>query len=107
MKLPVIDTIMCSHVPMCFYDMFQDEYIKAYYSALMERQRAQEEVAKKMQSEAGNLSNGVSEAAGRKVGAKAKREEDEDDAEWEEPQPTGRTKWLTAFFNNITYLIIC
>ncbi|XP_039141497.1 general transcription factor IIE subunit 1 [Dioscorea cayenensis subsp. rotundata] len=67
----------------------EDEYIKAYYSALMERQRAQEEVTKKMQSEAGNLSNGVSEAAGRKVGAKAKREEDEDDAEWEEPQPTG------------------
>lgn len=68
----------------------EDEYIKAYYSALMERQRAQEEATKKIQSEAGNLSNGVSEAAsGRKVGAKAKREEDEDDAEWEEPQATG------------------
>ncbi|XP_065001542.1 transcription factor efuD isoform X1 [Musa acuminata AAA Group] len=67
----------------------QDEYLKAYYAALLKRQKEQEE-ASRMQREAersqSDLVDGVLEAySERQVGKKAKREDYEnDDVEWEE-----------------------
>ncbi|KAG1354948.1 general transcription factor IIE subunit 1 [Cocos nucifera] len=77
----------------------QDEYLKAYYEALVKRQKEQEAL-KKMQQESetsrastSDFSNRVSEAlAERRVGMKSKREDDEnDDVEWEEASPAGST----------------
>eukprot|EP00262_Sarcandra_glabra_P004758 TRINITY_DN1600_c0_g1_i1.p1 TRINITY_DN1600_c0_g1~~TRINITY_DN1600_c0_g1_i1.p1 ORF type:complete len:484 (-),score=136.72 TRINITY_DN1600_c0_g1_i1:618-2069(-) len=77
----------------------QDEYVKAYYAALIKRQQEQEEAAKRKQHEeeqyntitSSNISNGVSEPPDRRVGVKAKREDegDDDDVEWEEAPPQG------------------
>ncbi|PSS26840.1 General transcription factor IIE subunit 1 like [Actinidia chinensis var. chinensis] len=60
----------------------QDEYIKAYYAALLQRQREQDEVA-----------NGQQEPLDRQVGMKSKRDENEGDEEieWEEDAPAGNT----------------
>ncbi|EHA8588233.1 putative general transcription factor IIE subunit 1-like [Cocos nucifera] len=78
----------------------EDEYLKAYYEALVKRQKEQEEALKKMQQESetsraskSDFSNGDSEAhAERRVGMKSKREDDEnDDVEWEEAPPAGNT----------------
>ncbi|KAL5997217.1 hypothetical protein ACLOJK_008147 [Asimina triloba] len=76
-------------------DSLQEEYIKAYYTAIIQRQREQEEAAKRKQQEAemhnaatNNFSDGAIETPDRRVGMKAKREEEEDDdVEWEEAPP--------------------
>ncbi|XP_057522194.1 transcription initiation factor IIE subunit alpha-like isoform X2 [Amaranthus tricolor] len=67
---------------------FQDEYFKAYYAALLERQR--EEDAKRQQ----DLSNiDISDqhtSSDRQVGMKSKREDEiEDEDVWEEATPSG------------------
>ncbi|CAL9772633.1 unnamed protein product [Musa acuminata subsp. burmannicoides] len=65
----------------------QDEYLKAYYAALVKRQEEQE-ASKKVQQEA-ELPINVSEAPfERRVGMKSKREDDNDDVEWEEEAPS-------------------
>ncbi|CAD5187461.1 unnamed protein product [Musa acuminata subsp. malaccensis] len=65
----------------------QDEYLKAYYAALVKRQEEQE-ASKKVQQEA-ELPINVSEAPfERLVGMKSKREDDNDDVEWEEEAPS-------------------
>ncbi|XP_072981290.1 uncharacterized protein [Typha angustifolia] len=77
----------------------QDEYLKAYYEALVKRQQEQEETTRRMQQLEENRAStsdqtvGISEAsAGRRVGMKSKREDDEnDDVEWEEAPPSGNT----------------
>lgn len=68
----------------------QDEYFKAYYAALLQRQQEQEESIK-VEQESLNTTDG----AFRQVGMKAKREDDGNDdvdenVEWEEA-PTGNT----------------
>lgn len=72
-----------------FMVILQDEYFKAYYAALLQRQQEQEESIK-VEQESLNTTDG----AFRQVGMKAKREDDGNDdvdenVEWEEA-PTGR-----------------
>ncbi|KAK1305987.1 hypothetical protein QJS10_CPA10g01673 [Acorus calamus] len=74
----------------------KDAFVKAYYTALAERQREQEAATREMQNEEGHnmipsiISNGVSAApSDRRVGMKSKREDDgDDDIEWEEALPS-------------------
>ncbi|MCL7022589.1 hypothetical protein MKW94_015889 [Papaver nudicaule] len=67
----------------------QGEYYKAYYAALAQRQREQEEAAKVKQEDLTSAENGFSDMpSDRRVGMKAKREED-DDVEWEDAPTTG------------------
>ncbi|OAY59291.1 general transcription factor IIE subunit 1 isoform X2 [Manihot esculenta] len=69
----------------------QDEYVKAYYAALLKKQQELEEAAKNQELLQVSNSNAVPESvSNRQVGMKSKREEDEgeDDVEWEEA-PTG------------------
>ncbi|KAK1273942.1 hypothetical protein QJS04_geneDACA024170 [Acorus gramineus] len=69
----------------------EDAFVKAYYTALAERQREQEAATREMQNEEGHnmmpsiISNGVSAApSDRHVGMKSKREDDgDDDIEWD------------------------
>lgn len=73
----------------------KDEYVKAYYAALIKRQE-EEEAANKKQHETPNgniVSNGFTETPGaRQVGMKVKREDNEsDDDIWEEDSTAGGT----------------
>lgn len=73
----------------------QDEYFKAYYTALLKRQQEQEEDMKRQQElSTVEIPNGVSGIpSDRQVGMKSKRDEDEedDDIEWEEAPTAGNT----------------
>ncbi|KAL0405610.1 UNVERIFIED_CONTAM: Transcription initiation factor IIE subunit alpha [Sesamum latifolium] len=73
----------------------QDEYVKAYYAALLMRQRGQEETVKKEDESPNNtIPNEVYNAPSeRQVGMKSKRDDDDegDDDEWEEAPPIGST----------------
>ncbi|KAK1274336.1 hypothetical protein QJS04_geneDACA022433 [Acorus gramineus] len=77
--------------PMPFLGETKDAFVKAYYTALAERQREQEAATREMQNEEGHnmmpsiISNGVSAApSDRHVGMKSKREDDgDDDIEWD------------------------
>ncbi|KAE8077482.1 hypothetical protein FH972_016042 [Carpinus fangiana] len=71
----------------------QDEYVKAYYAALIKKQQELDEAAKK-QHELSNTHglNGISGmTSNRQVGMKSKRDEDDgdDDVEWEEAPVAG------------------
>lgn len=73
----------------------QDEYFKAYYAALIKRQQEQEAANREQQEAAkfsattSNIPNGGFETTSdRRVGMKAKRDED-DYVEWEEAPPPG------------------
>uniref|UniRef100_A0A5B6Z2V9 Uncharacterized protein n=1 Tax=Davidia involucrata TaxID=16924 RepID=A0A5B6Z2V9_DAVIN len=70
-----------------------DEYVKAYYAALLQRQREQEETAKWQQELSNtNISNGVYGTSSEcQVGMKSKQDEGDDDVEWEEAPPAGNT----------------
>lgn len=74
--------------------MWQDEYIKAYYAALLKKQQELDEAAKKEHELSNTHSlNGVSDTtSNRQVGTKSKRDEDEgdDDVEWEEAPVAGK-----------------
>ncbi|KAJ6897566.1 transcription initiation factor IIE subunit alpha-like [Populus alba x Populus x berolinensis] len=76
-------------------DSIKEEYVKAYYAALLEQQRQAEESAKQQQElSQTSMSNGLSESSSnRQVGMKSKREEGEgdDDVEWEEAPIEGNT----------------
>ncbi|XP_058788334.1 uncharacterized protein LOC131662532 isoform X2 [Vicia villosa] len=66
----------------------QDEYIKAYYAALLEKQHELEEAAKNPQD--GNTTDDPSSStSNRQVGMKSKHEEDDDGTEWEEAPVRG------------------
>lgn len=69
----------------------QDEYIKAYYAALLKKQQELEESAKKQeQLSDSNIANGHSDtSSSRQVGMKSKRDPEED--VWEEAQYAGNT----------------
>ncbi|THG00865.1 hypothetical protein TEA_006917 [Camellia sinensis var. sinensis] len=72
----------------------EDEYVKAYYAALLQRQREQEEAAKTEQELLNtNISNGLNGTFERQVGMKSKRDENDEDenVEWEEAPPAGNT----------------
>ncbi|XP_052199067.1 transcription initiation factor IIE subunit alpha-like [Diospyros lotus] len=71
----------------------QDEYVKAYYAALLQRQREQDEAAKRQQEFSNNdILNGVYGTSERQVGMKSKRDENEGDEDiWEEAAPAGNT----------------
>jgi len=71
----------------------QDEYVKAYYAALIKKQQELDEAANK-QHELSNTHalNGISGmTSNRQVGMKSKRDEDDgdDDVEWEEAPVAG------------------
>jgi len=75
--------------------IWQEEYVKAYYAALLEQQRQAEESAKQQRElSQTSMSNGLSESSSnRQVGMKSKREEGEgdDDVEWEEAPIEGKS----------------
>ncbi|KAI3426619.1 Transcription initiation factor IIE subunit alpha, partial [Psidium guajava] len=67
-------------------ESLQNEYIKAYYAALLKKQQEPEEYAKKQQHPSdSNIADGHSDtSSSRQVGVKAKR--DPEDDVWEEAQ---------------------
>ncbi|KAI9156135.1 hypothetical protein LWI28_001120 [Acer negundo] len=72
----------------------QDEYVKAYYEALLKKQQELESAEKQQESANSPISNGLPEmSSNRQVGMKVKRDEDEgdDDVDWEEAPVTGNT----------------
>jgi transcription initiation factor TFIIE subunit alpha len=66
--------------------LLQDEYLKAYYAAIMEQQKLAAKLNE--QESAGESTTTDIESAttysDRQVGMKSKREEEEEDVEWEE-----------------------
>lgn len=72
----------------------QDEYFKAYYAALLQRQREQEAALREQELPNSSISNGAADTSfERQVGMKSKRDDqdDGDDVEWEEAAPAGNT----------------
>ncbi|CAH9084772.1 unnamed protein product [Cuscuta epithymum] len=65
----------------------QDEYVKAYYAAMLKRQQEQIAVAEKVKREP-STDDTPSTSTERQIGMKSKREDD-DDVEWEEAIPAG------------------
>ncbi|WJX36652.1 hypothetical protein P8452_24508 [Trifolium repens] len=65
----------------------QDEYIKAYYAALLKKQHELEEAAKTQDANAADDPSGSTSI--REVGRKSKREEDDDGTKWEEAPVRG------------------
>ncbi|PNX92895.1 general transcription factor IIE subunit, partial [Trifolium pratense] len=66
----------------------EDEYIKAYYAALLKKQHELEEAAKNPQ-DANAADDPSSSTSIRKVGDKYKHKEDDDGTEWEEAPARG------------------
>lgn len=80
--------------------VLQDEYVKAYYAAILKKQQELEEAAKGQQelSSTEVTENVANTNSSRQVGMKAKREEDEDDdIEWEEAPIGGETRLFLSF----------
>ncbi|OAY83516.1 General transcription factor IIE subunit 1 [Ananas comosus] len=87
----------------------EDEYLKAYYEALVKRQKEQEEAARRIEQQQEENRTSTSDqftasVSERRVGMKFKREENEnDDVEWEEGPPpsvnTGETFYKLADLN--------
>ncbi|GAV74232.1 TFIIE_alpha domain-containing protein [Cephalotus follicularis] len=74
--------------------ILQDEYIKAYYAALIEKQQELEAANKEQGLSNALISNGLSGmSSNRQVGVKSKRDEDkgDDDIDWEEASAVGNT----------------
>ncbi|CAH9082603.1 unnamed protein product [Cuscuta europaea] len=65
----------------------QDEYVKAYYAAMLKRQQEQIAFAEKVKREP-STDDTPSTSTERQIGMKSKREDD-DDVEWEEAIPAG------------------
>ena len=93
----------------------KDEYVKAYYAALIKKQQELDEAAKK-QHELSNTHalNGISGlTSNRQVGMKSKRDEEDgdDDVEWEETPVAGKYQlfhpclnfkvFIFRFFHNL------
>lgn len=78
--------------------ILQDEYLKAYYAALVKRQE-EEEASRRIQQQTELSTSAAEEPVDRRVGMKSKREDDED-IEWESAAGTGMN-WpldFTEFF---------
>lgn len=68
----------------------QDEYVKAYYAAILERQR--EEDTKGQQDISSGEVSGQPISSDRQVGVKSKREDESEDEDiWEEAMPSGNS----------------
>jgi len=67
----------------------QDEYIKAYYAALLKQQHELEAASKQELSNTLTANDPSSSASNRQVGMKSKLEEDDDGTEWEEAPVAG------------------
>ncbi|KAL3512293.1 hypothetical protein ACH5RR_025010 [Cinchona calisaya] len=70
----------------------QDEYVKAYYAAILQRQREQEAANKEQELPSSSISNGAyNTSPQRQLGMKSKRDDQDegDDVEWEEAAPAG------------------
>jgi len=110
-----------SHFPPILLNLYflinlKDEYVKAYYAALIKKQQELDEAAKK-QDELSNTHalNGISGmTSNRQVGMKSKRDEDDgdDDVEWEEAPVAGKDQsfhlclnFLGFFFFFFVFLI--
>ncbi|XP_024543384.1 general transcription factor IIE subunit 1 isoform X1 [Selaginella moellendorffii] len=83
--------------PMSAERQLQEEYVKAYYAALMLQQQQQQQQQQQppgdaldeVKKEEPDQENGFAAIAGdRVVGAKSKRDDAEDDVEWEEEAPS-------------------
>ncbi|KAG6492800.1 hypothetical protein ZIOFF_047767 [Zingiber officinale] len=70
----------------------QDEYLKAYYAALVKRQE-EEEASRRIQQQTELSTSAAEEPVDRRVGMKSKREDDED-IEWESAAGTGIECWV-------------
>ncbi|KAG5066442.1 General transcription factor IIE subunit 1 [Glycine max] len=66
-----------------------DEYIKAYYAALLKQQHELEAASKQELSNTLTANDPSSSASNRQVGMKSKLEEDDDGTEWEEAPVAG------------------
>ncbi|WJX30668.1 hypothetical protein P8452_19180 [Trifolium repens] len=73
--------------PMPYSGDTKDEYIKAYYAALLKKQHELEEAAKTQDANAAD--DPSSSTSIREVGRKSKREEDDDGTKWEEAPVRG------------------
>ncbi|XP_021894793.1 uncharacterized protein LOC110812348 isoform X1 [Carica papaya] len=72
----------------------QDEYVKAYYAALLKKQQEMAEAANKQPESSSMLtSDGSGTSSNRQVGMKSKHDEDEpdDDVDWEDAPIAGNT----------------
>ncbi|KAL5191177.1 General transcription factor IIE subunit 1 [Glycine soja] len=67
----------------------EDEYIKAYYAALLKQQHELEAASKQELSNTLTANDPSSSASNRQVGMKSKLEEDDDGTEWEEAPVAG------------------
>ncbi|KAL3016194.1 hypothetical protein AAZX31_06G199600 [Glycine max] len=67
----------------------QDEYIKAYYAALLKQQHELEAASKQELPNTLTANDPSSSASNRQVGMKSKLEEDDDGTEWEEAPVAG------------------
>ena len=69
----------------------QGEYFKAYYAALLERQREQDQDVKRQQDLSNTDISDHHTSSDRQVGMKSKRQDEiEDDDVWEEATSSGR-----------------
>lgn len=75
------------HIPVAY--ILQDEYLKAYYAALVKRQ--EEEISRKIQQQTELSTSAAEEPVDRHVGMKSKREDDED-IEWEDTAGIGMNR---------------
>ncbi|KAI7729557.1 hypothetical protein M8C21_016667 [Ambrosia artemisiifolia] len=66
----------------------QDEYVKAYYAAILQRQKEQEEAAKREQD---LLTNNIPTDVDPSSSRKRQRDDDGEDVEWEETPTAGET----------------
>ncbi|MCL7038863.1 hypothetical protein MKW94_003351 [Papaver nudicaule] len=74
-------------------EKYIDEYYKAYYEGLSKMQQERDEAARMIQGELTSSGNGFSDMpSDRQVGFKSKREEDDDDVEWEDAPTTETAK---------------
>ncbi|KAJ8750561.1 hypothetical protein K2173_015722 [Erythroxylum novogranatense] len=82
----------------------QDEYVKAYYAALLQKRQELEEAAKKQQESSQTLnSNDVSDSSSsRQVGMKSKRVEIDGDDDWEEA-PVGASTIESFKVNDLNF----
>ena len=80
----------------------QGEYFKAYYAALLERQREQDQDVKRQQDLSNTDISDHHTSSDRQVGMKSKREDEiEDEDVWEEATPSGKCSFILFALINV------